>query len=251
MIEVRNLSKIFWDRRRGRVNAVDDISFTGNPGEIFGLLGPNGAGKTTALRVLSTVLKPTTGTATVAGHDVVREAQKVRESIGFISGSTGVYEKLTPEEMVAYFGQLHGMSKERVRQRTEEIFSLLEMHDFARTINGKLSSGMRQKVSIARAIVHDPPVLIFDEPTVSLDVLVARTVINFIRLCREQGKCVILSTHIMGEAEKLCDRIAIILRGKIVVQGNMEELRRESGFSDLEAIFFSFVKAEPGGKYPA
>lgn len=242
MIEVNNLTKVFWDRMRGQVKAVDCISFTCMSGQIFGLLGPNGAGKTTTLRILSTVLKPHSGTAVVAGCDVLRDPQKVREKIGFISGTTGIYEKLTPLEMVHYFGRLYGMDKERLEERVEEVFSLLEMKDFAYTLNGKLSSGMRQKVSIARAIIHDPPVLVFDEPTVSLDVLVARSVQDFIAMCRERDKCVILSTHIMSEAEKLCDRIAIMHQGKILAEGTGEELRKKTGQSDLEGTFFSLVK---------
>ena len=241
MIEVENLGKIFLDRRRGEVRAVDDISFCCRPGEIFGLLGPNGAGKTTTLRVLSTVLQPSSGRAIVAGYDVVSQAQQVRENIGFISNSTGIYEKLTPQEMVSYFGCLYGMSKKQIAERIQKIFSLLDMHDFASTINSKLSAGMRQKVSIARTIVHDPPVLIFDEPTVSLDVLVAKTVVDFIALCRRENKCIILSTHIMSEAEKLCDRIAIIHKGNILAIGTLEELKEKTGQADLETVFFSLV----------
>ena len=241
MIEVENLSKTFLDRRRGEVKAVDAVSFHCRPGEIFGLLGPNGAGKTTTLRILSTVLQPTCGRAVVAGYDVVSNAQQVRSHIGFISNSTGIYEKLTPLEMVSYFGSLYGMTTQQIADRSEKIFSMLDMHDFATTINSKLSAGMRQKVSIARTIIHDPPVLIFDEPTVSLDVLVAKTVVDFIALCRRENKCIILSTHIMSEAEKLCDRIAIIHKGRILATGTLEELKEKTGQADLEAVFFSLV----------
>lgn len=249
MIEVCGLSKTFWDRRRGQVLAVNDISFTCARGEIFGLLGPNGAGKTTTLRILSTVLTPTCGVARVAGYDVDRDARHVREKIGFISGSTGIYEKLTPLEMIEYFGKLHGMKKIDIRERSEKILHLLKMEDFAHTLNGKLSSGMKQKVSIARAIIHDPPVLIFDEPTISLDVLVARSVLDFIRTCRTENKCIILSTHIMSEAEKLCDRMAIIYQGKIVSAGTLEEIRLKTGEKDLESAFFFLVKPNNGDKH--
>ena len=244
MIEVENISKIFLDRKRGQIFAVDGISFDCKPGEIFGLLGANGAGKTTTLRILSTLLKPTEGKARVAGYDVSSKPQEVRQNIGFISNSTGIYEKLTPVEMVEYFGRLYGMDSKKIHERTEEIFSLLKMHDFAQTVNSKLSSGMRQKVSIARTIVHDPPVLIFDEPTVSLDIFVAKTVVDFIALCRDQKKCILLSTHIMSEAEKLCDRIAILHKGKILEMGTLEELRLKTGKTNLESIFFSIVGEE-------
>ena len=244
MIEVENLSKIFQDRRRGRITAVDDISFTCRPGEIFGLLGPNGAGKTTTLRILSTVLRPTAGKARLAGYDVVASPEKVREKIGFISNSTGIYERLTPLEMVQYFGRLHGMEESAIQKRTDYIFSVLGMESFANTLNAKLSSGMRQKVSIARTLVHDPPVLIFDEPTVTLDVLIAKTVVDFIAECRKQQKCIILSTHVMSEAEKLCDRIAIIHQGKILVSGTLPELKQKTGTQDLETAFFTFVHPE-------
>ena len=193
------------------------------------------------MRVLSTVLKPSSGNVTVAGYDVAKEPQKVRAHIGFISNNTGIYEKLTPLEMVSYFGSLYGMNAEQIKQRNQEVFSLLEMNDFVHTINSKLSSGMRQKVSLARTIIHDPPVLIFDEPTVSLDILIAKAVVDFIHLCRNQGKCIILSTHIMSEAEKLCDRIAIIHNGTILCCGTLEELKKKTGKTDLEDIFFSIL----------
>ena len=242
MLEVQNLSKIFFDHRRGAVKAVDDVSFACRNGEIFGLLGPNGAGKTTTLRILSTVLAPTKGRATVAGHDVVAEAEAVRRSIGFISSSTAIYDRITPVELLTYFGQLYGMTREQIARRTDEIVELFGMQEFAHTLNGNLSSGMRQKVSLARTIIHDPPVLIFDEPTVSLDVLVAKTVVDFIATCRERQKCVILSTHIMNEAEKLCDRIAIIHKGTILAIGTLTELRASIGLTSLEEIFFSLVQ---------
>lgn len=244
MIEVENLSKVFWDRQRGAVYAVDGISFEVRPGEIFGLLGPNGAGKTTTLRILSTVLKPTSGKTKLAHFDVVSQPQEVRQNLGFISNSTGIYEKLTPTEMVEYFGRLYGLTKNRIAERTKEIFSLLAMEEFAHTLNGKLSSGMKQKVSLARTIVHDPPVLIFDEPTVSLDILVAKTVVDFIALCRTQKKCILLSTHIMSEAEKLCDRVGILHQGKILAMGTVEELKRQTQQKTLEEVFFSLVSNE-------
>src|SRR5437588_7067008 len=171
MIQVENLSKSFRDLRRGLVHAVDGVSFEARPGEIFGLIGPNGAGKTTTLRILCTVLKPTGGTATVAGFDVVRQANEVRHHIGFLSANTGVYDRMTAWEMVAYYGRLHGLNGHALTARLDELFAMLRMNDFRDRRGGQMSTGMKQKVSIARALVHDPPVLIFDEPTTGLDVL--------------------------------------------------------------------------------
>lgn len=241
MIQVENLTKSFRDSRRGQVLALDRISFEARPGEVYGLLGPNGAGKTTAMRILCTVLKPTDGIARVAGYDVLTEAAQVRRHIGFLSANTAVYDRMSAWEMVEYFGRLYGLEKERLRQRMEEVFADLQMNHFRDTLGGKLSTGMQQKVSIARAVVHDPPVLIFDEPTAGLDVLVARAVLDNIRRLRDRGKCILFSTHIMREVEKLCDRLAIISRGKILACGSLEDLRRQHGHDDLEELFFQLV----------
>ncbi|RMG40025.1 MAG: ATP-binding cassette domain-containing protein [Planctomycetota bacterium] len=221
--------------------ALDHVSFSVAPGEVFGLLGPNGAGKTTCLRILSTVLQPTSGTALVAGFDVVTSPQEVRRRIGFMSGNTGVYDRMTAREMVEFFGRLHGLDNRMLQRRVDAIFETLQMHDFADVLGSKMSTGMKQKVSIARAVVHDPPVLIFDEPTTGLDVLVARKVLQAIERFRAQGKSIILSTHIMREVEKLCDRVAIIHRGRILTLGTLEELRRRHGQDDLEQLFFELI----------
>jgi sodium transport system ATP-binding protein len=241
MVHVENLSKSFRDLRRGQVLAVDQISFDAHPGEIFGLLGPNGAGKTTTMRILCTVLRPTGGVAKVAGYDVVAEPGKVRQNIGFLSANTAIYDRMSAWELVAYFGRLYGMEEERLRARMEEVFTALQMNDFRETLGGKMSTGMRQKVSIARAIIHDPPVLIFDEPTAGLDVLVARAVLQNIERLRSLGKCILFSTHIMREVEKLCDRVAIVGRGKILACGTLGELRERHGQRDLEELFFALV----------
>jgi sodium transport system ATP-binding protein len=241
MLQVENLTKSFRDLRRGEVLAVDHVSFEARPGEIFGLLGPNGAGKTTTMRILCTVLRPTGGTARLAGYDVVTQANQVRQHIGFLSANTAIYDRMTAWELVEYFGRLYGLEGERLRARMEEVFAELQMNDFRDVLGAKMSTGMRQKVSIARATVHDPPILIFDEPTLGLDVLVARAVLENIRRLRDQGKCVVFSTHIMREVEKLCDRVAIISRGKIRACGTLDELRREHGEQDLEELFFSLV----------
>jgi sodium transport system ATP-binding protein len=241
MIQVENLTKSFRDLRRGQVLAVDHISFEARPGEIFGLLGPNGAGKTTAMRILCTVLKPTSGTARLAGYDVTTQAALVRRHIGFMSANTALYDRMSAWELVDYFGRLYGMEPEHLRRRMEEVFQTLQMNDFRDVLGAKLSTGMRQKVSIARAIIHDPPVLIFDEPTLGLDVLVARAMLENIERLRGLGKCILFSTHIMREVERLCDRVAIVGRGRIQACGTLAELRRRYGEGDMEELFFRLV----------
>ena len=169
MIQVRDLTKSYADLRRGRFVALDGVCFDARPGQIYGLLGPNGAGKTTALRILSTVLRPSSGSATIAGFDVVRQPSLVRHKIGFMSANTAVYDRMTAWEMVEHFGRLYGLEKEPLRERMESLFERLQMQDIRDLLGAKMSTGMKQKVSIARAIVHDPPVLIFDEATSGLD----------------------------------------------------------------------------------
>lgn len=241
MIEVLHLSKIYSDLSGGDFAAVDDIDFNVNPGEIFGLIGPNGAGKTTTLRILSTMLKPSSGTVRVCGIDVEANPEAVRSHIGFMSANTAVYDRMSGWEMVEHFGLLCGMEKNTLHERMEELFSRLKMEDVRDRLGAKMSSGMKQKVSIARALIHDPPVLIFDEPTVGLDVLVARSLLGTIAELKDAGKCVLFSTHIMREVEKLCDRIAIIYRGKILASGTLEMLREKYGQDDLEELFFRLI----------
>ncbi|MGE3819474.1 MAG: ABC transporter ATP-binding protein [Isosphaeraceae bacterium] len=242
MIQVEHLSKRFLDYQRGWVSAVDDVSFECQPGEVFGLLGPNGAGKTTTLRILSTVLKPTGGRALVAGHDVVADPEQVRAHIGYMSASTGIYDRMTAWELVEYFGRLYGLTGDHLKARMETIFDWLQMNDFRDTLGSKMSTGMKQKVSIARTIVHDPPVLIFDEPTSGLDVLVARNVLNKIGELREAGKTIIFSSHSMHEVQKLCSRLAIIHKGRVQAEGTPVELLERHGQPDLEELFFYLVE---------
>jgi sodium transport system ATP-binding protein len=241
MILVDNLTKSFRDLRRGLVHAVDHVSFEARPGEILGLLGPNGAGKTTTMRILCTVLRPTGGRALVAGCDVAAQPAEVRRHIGFLSASTAIYDRMSAWELVEYFGRLYGLTGERLRERMEIVFAGLQMNDFRDTLGAKMSTGMRQKASIARAIIHDPPVLIFDEPTAGLDVLVARAVLRNIEEFREMGKCILFSTHIMREVERLCDRVAIINRGKVLACETLAELRKRHDQPDLEELFFTLV----------
>jgi len=242
MIQVEQLSKSFDDLRRGSIVALDSVSFDVKAGEIFGLLGPNGAGKTTCLRMLSTVLQPTGGKATVAGYDVIRQPQDVRTHIGFMSCNTGIYDRMTAWEMVEYFGRLYDIEENELQERLDRIFTTLQMQDIKDLLGSKMSTGMKQKVSIARTIIHDPPVLIFDEPTTGLDVLVARAVLKAIEALREEGKCIIFSTHIMREVEKLCDRVAVIYKGKILAIGSIPELEDQYHESDMEELFFKLIQ---------
>jgi sodium transport system ATP-binding protein len=242
VIEAENLSKHFRGPRGGLVRAVDGVTFRCEPSQVYGLLGANGAGKTTTLRMLATILEPTGGTARVAGHDIRRDSQAVRSSIGFLSAATALYGRLTAREMTEYFGRLHGLRGPALRRRVDDVFERLEI-DFSDRRCDALSTGMKQKVSIARTMVHDPPVMIFDEPTLGLDVMTARAIVEFIRDCRTQGKTVLFSTHVMSEAEKLCDTIGIIHRGKLLAEGSLATLRVRYQQRDLEEIFVAAVES--------
>lgn len=244
MIQVRNLTKIFKDKKRGEVRAVDGIDFNCRPGQIFGLMGPNGAGKTTTLRIISTTMRPTTGTVTVDDIDVCKRPREVRKKIGFLTGNTGLYQRLTAREMITYFGQLNGMSKKQVNENLEEVTGWLGMGDFLDTRCAKLSTGMQQKVNIARTIIHDPPVMVFDEPTVGLDILAARSIVDFINFCKTKNKCIVFSTHIMREAERLCDEVAIIHKGKVFAQGTVTSLKKVADQEEFEDAFVKIVGEE-------
>jgi sodium transport system ATP-binding protein len=241
MIEARGLSKRFRDKKRGEIRAVENVSFCCEPGKIYGLLGANGAGKTTTLRMLATILEPTEGTALVCGYDIVEQPEKVRASVGFLSTATALYPRLTAQEMVQYFGRLNGLDERTLKKRVDDIFKRLDMDGFRDRRCDKLSTGMKQKTSIARTLVHDPPVMIFDEPTLGLDIMTARTIIAFIRECRDLGKTVIFSTHVMSEVEKLCDVIGIIHNGKLLAEGTLPQLRDKYAERDLEEIFVKIV----------
>jgi sodium transport system ATP-binding protein len=241
MIEARGLSKRFQDKKRGEIRAVDNVSFTCQPGKIYGLLGANGAGKTTTLRMLATILEPTEGTAVICGCDVVEQPEKVRANVGFLSTATALYPRLTAQEFVEYFGRLNGLDESTLKKRVDDIFNRLDMNNFRDRRCDKLSTGMKQKTSIARTLVHDPPVMIFDEPTTGLDVMTARTIIGFISDCRSRGKTVIFSTHIMSEVERLCDSIGIIHDGKLMAEGTVPELRSKYAEHNLEEIIVKVV----------
>ncbi|HMD41883.1 MAG TPA: ATP-binding cassette domain-containing protein [Candidatus Acidoferrum sp.] len=241
MIESRALTKLFKDKKRGEIRAVDKVSFVCKPGQIYGLLGANGAGKTTTLRMLATILEPSDGTAIVCGNDVIEEPQKVRANVGFLSAATALYPRLSSQEMVEYFGRLNGLDEAILKKRIDDIFGRLGMNSFRDRRCDKLSTGMKQKTSIARTLIHDPQVMIFDEPTLGLDIMTARTIIDFIRECRQRGKTVIFSTHVMSEVERLCDTIGIIQSGKLLAEGSLAELREQYKENDLEEIFVKIV----------
>ena len=244
MIETRGLTKVFRDRKRGEIRAVDGLTLRVEPGHIYGLLGANGAGKTTALRLLATLLQPTSGSATVGGCDVVAAPERVRAQVGFLAASTALYGRLTARETIEYFGRLHGLGEAELARRVARLTDELGLHEFLDRRCDKLSTGMKQRVSIARTLVHDPAVMIFDEPTLGLDVMAARAIVRFVRGCRDRGKTVIYSTHVMAEAEKLCDTIGIIHGGRLLAEGSLAELRASYREDDLENIFVSAVGGE-------
>jgi len=246
MIEVRNLTKTYEDPDGGEVHALQDASWSCAAGQVYGLLGPNGAGKTTALRCLATILTPTAGSATIAGYDIVREPQQVRQSIGFVSGTTGLYGRLTPRETVRFFGSLYGLSGNRLEERVEDVLRQFSVTEYADRPNDRLSTGMKQRVSLARAVVHDPPVVILDEPTSGLDPVVTQVVENTITAIAAAGRCVVLSTHMMSQAEELCSRIGVIGHGRVLGDGTVAELCASTGTASLRQAFFALVGKPEG-----
>ena len=253
MIEVQDLVKDFKLTRKIRkemgtefknkksLRAVDKISFTCQPGRIFALVGPNGAGKTTILRMIATMLKPTSGTIEVGGYDCQKNPQKVREKIGFMTDQTALYDRLTPYEMVKYIADLHGMEGSVFKSRKDKIFDMLKIHEFANRRIARLSTGMKQKTSIARTIIHDPDVLVFDEPTTGLDVMTSRAIITLIRSCKEKGKTVIFSSHRMGEVNQISDDIAIIYKGSLFFNGGLDQFKSEMTHETFEDEFIHMV----------
>ncbi len=241
LLEVKELTKVF-SSKKGKVVAVDTVSFTAREGEIFGLLGPNGAGKTTTIRVLATTLQPTSGTAIIAGFDIQQDAESVRQHIGVLTTDIGLYDRFSGRENLQYYGQLYGIDGEKLNSRIQALITQLEMESFIDRRAGKYSTGMKQKVAIARSIIHDPQVIFFDEPTSGLDVLASQTVVRFIKSAKEQNKLVILSTHQMHDAERLCDRVGIIHDGALIAIDTISALRERTGAPDLEDAFLALVK---------
>lgn len=240
MIELVKLA-----RRYGRVYALRGVSLQVSPGEVYALLGPNGAGKTTALRCLAGLLRPTSGTARVAGMDVRSNPLEVRRRIGFLSASMGLYERLTPRELIQFFGRLHGVPGPDLQRRTEGLVATFAMEPFADRACGTLSTGQRQRVSLARTLVHDPPALILDEPTLGLDVLSGEAIHRFIREARGEGKAILFSTHHMEEVELLADRVGILAHGRLVTEGSPADLLRETGERSLARAFLKLAGGAP------
>ena len=252
MIEIKDLRKefILSKQQRKELNttdsiatAVDGISLNCQPGRVFSLLGPNGAGKTTTLRMISTIFKPTSGEITIAGVDAIKHPREARKKIGFLTGSTGLYARLTPNELIQYFANLYNVPKKEFEERKDYLYTLLDMHDFQGKRIGKLSTGMKQKVSICRTMIHDPEVVVFDEPTSGLDVITAENIIELIRSCKNDGKTVIFSSHIMSEVDLLCDDLAIIHKGKMLYNGEMSSFKKEMQTDNLTEEFIRIVKS--------
>ena len=248
-VQVQNLCKNYPDTALGEFKALDNVSFVAKAGEVFGLLGPNGAGKTTALRILATILRPSSGSVRIYNFDVSEQADLVRHSIGFVSNNTAIYDRMSAWELVEYFGRLYALPADRLYPRMEKIFRTLQMDEFRDCPGAKMSTGMKQKVSIARALIHDPPVLIFDEASLGLDVVVARALQSIVLDLRDQGKCIIYSTHIMREVERLCDHVAIIYKGKLIDTGTLEELADRHEQNDFEELFFQLLTKGDKGHF--
>lgn len=257
MIEIRNLTKVYRLNKKQMKEskttnpkkiAVNDLSLSAEAGEIYGLLGPNGAGKTTTLRCISTIIRPTKGEIYVAGHEVQKEPEKVREKIGFLTGDIKLDPQFSVDYMFDFFGRLHNIPGEQLKERKEELFTYFGIKDFAHKKIKELSTGMAQKAAISVCLAHDPDIVIFDEPTNGLDVVTARGVTDYLRKLRDEGKLVMISTHIMSEAEKICDRIGVVIDGCKVAEGTPQEIMHETGTTDLEDAFFELYRLQKGGE---
>jgi len=255
VIEIRNLTKIYTlNKKQMKENktqnpqkvAVDNLSISVNAGEIYGILGSNGAGKTTTLRCLSTLIKPTDGKIYVNGYEVQEEAEEVRKNIGFLTSDIKLDPQFSADYLFDFFGNIHKVPKEELKKRKEELFQYFEIKDFAHKKIKELSTGMKQKAAIAVSLVHDPDIIVFDEPTNGLDIITARNVTDYLQKLKEEGKLILISTHIMSEAEKICDRIGIVIGGKKIAEGTLEELLLETNTNNLEDAFFEYYRIEEG-----
>jgi sodium transport system ATP-binding protein len=241
MIELTDLRKTF-----GSVKAVDGVSFTARDGEITGLLGPNGAGKTTTLRMLYTLMKPETGRISVDGVNITKDPDSARRKLGVLPDARGLYKRLTARENIEYFGRLHGLDEATLKRRTDALIASLGIEDIADRRTEGFSNGQRVKTAIARALVHDPRNVLLDEPTNGLDVMATRALRKFMLQLRAEGRCVLFSSHIMQEVAALCDRIVVIAKGRVVAQGSADELRAQTGESNLEDAFVKVIGSEEG-----
>jgi sodium transport system ATP-binding protein len=241
MIQVQGLSKSF-----GKVQAVQNVSFSAPDGQITGLLGPNGAGKSTTLRMLYTLLKPVSGSAEIDGFDITRSPLEVQRRIGVLADARGIYGRLTTRENIRYFGRLHGLEGEALENQIDKLLSLLDMQEIADRKTEGFSTGEKLKVAIARALVHDPPNVLLDEPTNGLDVMSTRAMRQFILRLRDDGKCVLFTSHIMQEVAALCDQVVIISKGVVAATGSPDGLRRQTGKENLEDAFVAAIGSEEG-----
>ena len=244
MLRCESLRKVFYPPRGAAVEAVKGATFSVEPGEVFGLLGPNGAGKTTLLRMLGTIISPTSGYCWVGDVRTDEAKDDIRKDIGFLSGNTKLYGRLTASEVLFYFGRLYSMDDGKIQQRIDELAEMLDMTSFINRRCEALSTGQTQKVSIARVILHDPKVLILDEPTLGLDIMTSRTIIEFILHAKERGHSIIFSTHYMTEAEMLCDRVGLIYNGELLAVDTQEALYAQAGATNLQQTFLNLVGEE-------
>lgn len=251
MIKVQNFSKVYKLNKKQMAKlktkenikkAVDNISFSAEEGKIYGLLGPNGAGKTTTLRCIATLLKPTSGNIYVNNNDTVNDSIEVRKCIGFLTNELKLDPHFTPQYTMEFFGNLHGLDKQTIKSRTEKLFNHFGIKNFEDKKIEDLSTGMKQKLSIAVSLIHDPKVVIFDEPTIGLDIITARAVLEYLQILKKEGKTVIISTHIMTIADKLCDKVGIIINGKLVTNGTVSDILQETKTDNLEDAFFNLYE---------
>jgi sodium transport system ATP-binding protein len=251
MICINNLTKVYkltrkqmqeQKTKKNMKKAVDQLSLKAVPGEIYGLLGPNGAGKTTVLRCVATLLKPTDGSISVGGIDTLDKSEEIRKKISFLTNEIKLDPQFSAKYMFNFFGRLHGLDEAAINERREYLFNYFGIKGFEDKKIDELSTGMKQKASLAVSLVHDPEIVIFDEPTTGLDIVTARSVTDYLKLLKEEGKTIIISTHIMTEAEKLCDRIGIIIDGRLVMEGTLDEILKDTNTADLEDAFFELYK---------
>jgi sodium transport system ATP-binding protein len=245
MIQVEDVRKSFASPT-GRVQAVDGVSFVARDHQITGLLGPNGAGKTTTLRMLYTLMRPDSGRVLVDGIDAAADPTRVRARLGVLPDARGIYKRLTARENIEYFGALHGLAPAVMAERTARLAAALDMHDFIDRRAEGFSQGQRTKTAIARSLVHDPRNVVLDEPTNGLDVMTTRSLRNFLFGLRDEGRCVLFSSHVMQEVAQLCDRIVVIARGRVVADGTPDELRATTGCANLEDAFVRVIGSDEG-----
>ncbi len=240
MISIQHLSKTFQSGQRSLL-AVDEVSFTVVKGEVYGLLGPNGAGKTTMMRMILGLLKPDLGFAQIDGHRSDQQPDEVKRKVGFVSASAGVYQWLTGREMLSFFGEIYGLSSSEIVSKIDELTEILKLGEFLNQGCATLSTGQKQRLSLARALIHDPPVMILDEPTLGLDVVGSQVIFNYIDVLKERSKAIILCTHRLEQAQRVCSRFGLLHKGKMVLEGTLAELKSQTGRNDLVEMFVDLI----------